>query len=537
MHLARLKLRGSVRRHFRRMRQPKGLLLTLFGVALFGLWLMPVLAPFDRGGWRAGKALVPEVWAGACLSGLLLVAYFSGLGHPGVFVPPAEVERILCAPVTRGALLRHRLYMAFGRALPGLAVFGLLFAVEFQSPPAALLGLLLVSAAVALAQQSGSVVAVYARERPWLRASGWTAAGLAMGAVVVLVRDVSEGGRSSEWMERLREHAVFAALSAPGAPFVEIAFAPHLSAAAAPALLVWLGLLGLVVALCKAPVDLREATLQTATKVDERLTRLRRGVWAGTRRRRDEGQPMWRAPWWAGRGPAGAVVWSKSTGLLRRSPWTFVVAALMLALVVAFSLVVGSGTRDSALASALLIAIPGALYLCGTLRIDLREEVDRLELWKALPVSRRRLFAALVAPQWLAVTVLLVGAILARTSFAGSEHQSALLFAGLLPLGLFVWIALDNALFLVWPVRPMPGPGGSMQHVARATLFFLLRGGAALLAAALAGLAYFGALKLSGVHGAGFVAAAFVLTVASFVALELGGRALRAYDPAQDAPE
>lgn len=535
--LARLKLRGSVRRQWRRMRTPKGMLLTLFGAALFGIWLLSVTFTFGGGGPRGGAAMLPEALAGACVSGLLLVAYLSGLGHPGVFVPPAEVERLLSAPVTRGALLRHRFYVAFARALPGLAVFGLLFSAKLQSPPAAIVGLLLGSAAVALAQQSGSVAAVYAAKRPWLRALGWITAGVALGAVVALIRDLARESAPGAWMERLREHAVFAALSAPGAPFVDVVFAPQLSAAALPALYVGLGLVGTLVALCTVPVDLREATLRTATKVDERLSRLRRGVLIGSRRSSDGMRPMWRAPWWAGRGPAGAVVWSKSTGLVRRSPWTFVVAALMLALVVAFSVVLASGRRDSALFSALLIAIPGTLYLCGTLRIDLREEIDRMELWKALPVSRRRLFVALVAPQWLAVTVLLVGAILARTAFAASEHDEAMLFVGLLPLGLFVWIALDNALFLVWPVRAMPGPGGSMQHVARATLFLLLRGGAVVVAASLAAVTFWATRKVLANDGVAFAAAAVVLSAAAWFAVELGGRALNAFDPAEDVPE
>ncbi|MBI1380729.1 MAG: hypothetical protein GC161_06540 [Planctomycetaceae bacterium] len=534
--LVRLKLRGSLRRQWRRMRQPKGLLLSLFGAAMFGVWLLSVLFSFgDKGG--TGVTLFPEVLAGACVSGLLLVAYLSGLGHPGVYVPPAEVERLLSAPVTRGALLRHRVFVAFGRALPGLAVFGLLFAAKVKSPPAAIVGLVLGSAAVALAQQTGAIVAVFAGKRPWLRASGWVAAGVAIGAVVALVRDLAREGDANGFLERLGDHAVFAALSAPGAPLAEIVFAPHLAAAARPALLVVLLLVGTLVALCTVRVDLREATLRTATKVDERLSRMRRGVLIGSRRSSDGTRPMWRAPWWAGQGPAGAVVWSKSTGLVRRSPWTFAIAALMLAMVVGFTVMLSSGRRDSALASALLITIPGTLYLCGTLRIDLREEIDRMELWKALPVSRRRLFVALVTPQWLAVTVLLVGAILARAAFASREHEEALMFVGLLPLGLFVWIALDNALFLIWPVRAMPGPGGSMQHVARATLFLLLRSGSVMVAAALAALAFWAVRKVVGHDAVAFGAAALVLSCASWFAVELGGRALHRFDPAEDVPE
>ncbi len=543
--LARMKLRGAVRRQLQRLRQPKRLLFALFGLLLFAVWLVVVLLNFtDAGASAVGRGFRAPPPARAVqlgLSALLFMSLVGGFGHPGVYMPAGEAERLLSSPISRGALVRHRLYMALGRTLPGVAIFGLLFARRLEHVGVALVALVLAGIAVVTLQQLGALLAVRARRDVRIRALGYVGltvlvAGTAYcGSNIAL--NVERGGR----MEAFIAHPWFRALAAPGEPFARVAMAPSWESAALFAVVLVAILAALVAAVTTMPIDFREAALRTSLRIEERRQRMRYGLIGGTKKRAGSKGRLLRAPFWLGRGPAGAVVWLKSCGLLRRSPTALVFAGVMLALAFGLSLVGRSGGPDSAASGAFIIAIAGGLYLCGTLRLDLREEVDRMEAWKALPIAPRRLFTALITTQWAVVSGLVIAALLARVAIADVQRADALLIALFTPFGLAVWIALDNAFFLYWPVRVMPGPGGSLQHVGRSTLLVLLRGGACLVVAGIAAgafyLAQWGTAPMLGSSVArlfGTAAALAILCVAIGMSIFLGGRALAAYDPARE---
>jgi hypothetical protein len=98
-----------------------------------------------------------------------------------------------------------------------------------------------------------------------------------------------------------------------------------------------------------------------------------------------------------------------------------------------------------------------------------------MEQIKAWPVPPRRVFAAMILPEVCLVSVLLMGAVFIRALM--SEHLAPVVVAIilLLPLLVFAWVALDNAVFLFAPVRFVPGQDGALQNAGRGLVMMLLR--------------------------------------------------------------
>ena len=89
--LLRLKLRGTVRKHLRRMRTVSGLLLTLIGAGLFLLWIGSLILHwiFEPGPPADPAELRPLVSLGGLA--LLFLTLSSSLSHRGLFVPREEI--------------------------------------------------------------------------------------------------------------------------------------------------------------------------------------------------------------------------------------------------------------------------------------------------------------------------------------------------------------------------------------------------------------------------------------------------------------
>ena len=161
---------------------------------------------------------------------------------------------------------------------------------------------------------------------------------------------------------------------------------------------------------------------------------------------------------------------------------------------------------------------------------------------KAWPLRPWRLFLATILPEVLLVCALVILGILARSAIIGSLSTSTIGVILAVPVVATLWIAVDNAVFLVAPVRFVPGQGNTMHHTGRAMVMVFVR---ILLVAGLGTLCTLAALgvgmaadhsDVEPLFRALLMAAAVVLILMGSVAgmIGLGGWALARYDVARE---
>ena len=500
-----MKLIGRVRRIGRRARTPLGALTTLAGVALIALWIASLLmrsSMLDRAG---PPPSIDATRAGLCV--YLVFVAFSSLSFRGVYLPRPELERLLAGPIARSSIVRYRMLGSITMSLPFLALLGLVLAPRFESPAAAIAAIVLTLPATTVFGQGLSLVAARTSgplHRLLERVPGGVlrlvgALGL-MGLLMTLAFGpglVSEKGRQQRAVieqvlggndgsalreydpppgvgERLAaaaEHPVLRVVTAPVEPWARALTAPTF-----PAALPWLGAIAALLALlfeavARLPVDFREASLRTSLDLERRVARVRRGqggVAAFQGERAAAARPV---PWLMGRGPAGAIVWLRMARLLRQARGSLVVAGV----VAVGGIALGTRFFDDSVEETAALAVLAVVYLASGLRIDLRADLDRMEVLKAWPVSPVKLFAASLVPGTLVTSVVVAIITLARCAILGAWDPGHLAVLAAVPPLAFAWIAVDNAIFLLFPVRYVPGQGSAIQHAGRTFLLVILR--------------------------------------------------------------
>ena len=148
----------------------------------------------------------------------------------------------------------------------------------------------------------------------------------------------------------------------------------------------------------------------------------------------------------------------------------------------------------------------------------------------------------MLLPEMTLVVCLLWLAIALQVIIQRAPHVSHIGLVLFLPPFVLLWLAIDNALFLKWPVRMVPGHDGALQNMGRASVMFLVRAvalGLVLGLCAGGGAFLYWRMLDSGVPKTTSGIAAFSLAWIAlwpllWVALWLGGRALSSFDPARD---
>ncbi len=522
--LWRMKLVGRARRIARRARTPLGALTTLAGVALFGLWIASLVM---RSSMLERTGSPPTIGATrAGLSVYLVFVAFSSLSFRGVYVPRPELERLLAGPISRASIVRYRMLGSITMSLPFLALLGLVLAPRFESPAAAIAAIVFTLPATTVFGQGLSLVAARTSgplHRLLERVPGSVlrlvgALGL-MGLLVTLafgpglageeelqrratieqVLGGDEGSALREYEplpgigERLAtaaEHPVLRVVTAPLEPWARALTAPSL-----PAALPWLGAIAVLLvllfeAVARLPVDFREASLRTSLDLERRVARVRRGQ-GGVAAFQGGGAAAARpVPWLMGRGPAGAIVWLRTARLLRQARGSLVVAGI----VAVAGIVLGTRVFGDSVEETAALAVLAVVYLASGLRVDLRADLDRMEVLKAWPVSPVKLFAASLVPGTVVTSVVVAVITLARSSILGAWDPGHLAVLAAVPPLAFAWIAVDNAVFLLFPVRYVPGQGSAIQHAGRTFLLVILRA------------VLFGSLLITALGGGWFIA-------------------------------
>lgn len=560
--LASLKLRGSVRKQLRRLRRPSGVLFMLVGGLLTLGWLSSLLFGRDVVGSGTADPSHLESWTKLGMLIFVLISGLSAFSVRGVYLPKNEIERLFAAPVSRADLIRYRMWVDASRSLFGALVLGLLTCRRMPEPLFGFFGAVIAVLTLGVLRQTVSLLFAGAQTRfgGWMRRRRlgplrFLLGLLVWGVMMTLIfgerftRRLFAGLEGVTDPTDLLELPIVRALLAPLTPWAKVMAATDLSTFLSwggVCVVLWLALFELT---ARLGIDHREASLETSNDVAARLGRLGKGgpLSSATVSRRAAGR---RVPWLFGRGPLGAVAWNKSAAILRKARGTMLIGVLIVTLVtVGVSYVFDQASDEEAgevltlLASSGLIALLGVMYLSGTLRFDFRSDIDRMEQIKAWPVGPTRLFVAHLLPEIALISTLITSALLVRTLVLGLFHPALLGIIAAIPFVLFAWVAVDNAVFLLAPVRYVPGQEGAMHHAGRAIVLLVLRGllvgvTLGLVAAPAAALYALGpdALGLEEealvglAIGAGFVILLLVTAALAWV----GGRLLRRFDVARD---
>ncbi len=545
--LARRKIGGAISKQLRRLNSASGALFAFAGVALFGLWLTTVVMTLLLG--KSPQPSPEDLLPAARLAmALLFVLSVSGhLVHRGLYLPGEEIDRLLSAPIRRSDLIRYRLHAGLGRALFGALFFAAIAAVRVPVP---LFGALAAFTAVAFVTIAGQGIALVLGDLEHRLSTRWLRIGSRMVFIVATIGIALAAGLATQGLNlpgvsEVLQNPWVTVIGAPFHPWAALA-----SASPGLAALGWIAVcFGIALASFEAVahlrLDFRELALDSSASTAKKLRRVQRMGFGASAAGVREGRGSRRVPWLFGRGPLGAVAWRKTASMLRRASSTLGFAAFVALIMVLLGTAVMRNNSEMSAAFCVATAFIGVLYLCSGLRYDFREDLDRLDAIKSWPLSSTRLFAAMLLPEALFVSVLVALAVGVQAVFSGQYHLSQLGVIGALAPLAMLWLAIDNALFLKWPVRFVPGQDGALQNLGRATILFSLRGMLLLCllggsAAAGGGLGWllfeFTGASLTVAALCGYALGLGLLVLGCLAMLRIGGWALSRFDPASDRP-
>jgi hypothetical protein len=184
-------------------------------------------------------------------------------------------------------------------------------------------------------------------------------------------------------------------------------------------------------------------------------------------------------------GGAGAIAWRQLTAALRTTRALLITLLFICVAVGPVFFYLGVHEREAR--PIIGIMFWATFVMSNMLRYDFRGDLDLVDTLKALPVrSWLIVIAELVAPVAMLVSfqVTLLGSIAVMTGADRSLLLVTLLFA--LPLDAML-IAVENLIFLIFPVRAVAVSPGDLQGFGRQMLVFLLKSLTLLAAVGIAG--------------------------------------------------
>lgn len=557
--LLRLKARGWMRALQRRLSSVSGILFAVIGALVLSVWFGSIYLRRELVG-SLGLELdadLVEPMTRLVLLGMVVLSLTGALAHRGLYLPPGELERLFSAPLTRAALIRYRMRVHFARSLPFGLISAIIFAPRLPVPGFATVGLVVSLLTLTILGQGLAIALGGAETRlgsllqklpvaPLRIVVGIAFWFLFMGMFFADELTASlpmlSGGSLDERLGELLSTRGFELLSLPLSPWSRM-----ITAASWPGFLAWLGaclVLGqlLLVGVSSLPVDFRTLSISTSADVARRLSRMRSGrnmISGGKVSRLTLG---WYVPWIFGRGPLGAIAWRQSCSIVRKSKGTLLFFAFVMGILTLCSMAMdfngaeNVGFGPSSWEGALLLAMLGTIYLGMGLRFDFRSELDLMEAMKAWPLPGWRVFLGVVLPEVALVSTLVVVALLLRAAFLGAFSPGLLAVLLCVPLLSYLWTALDNAVYLLAPVRFTPEQGSSMHFAGRAVVLVVVRMVALTAVSFLLAGSFIGVLQLGQPLGHGWAVTLAViasLAVTTLLAVSLaafGGWAFMRFD-------
>jgi len=499
LRLARLHWRAGVRKQFRRLRTPSGCIFGVFGMLLIAGWLGFLMFGPSSGGADLGQ--IDVTGEGVDLRFFLAQTFLAAFGFlslmgacnaKGLYLPKAEAQALLSAPISTSDLVRYRLFVDGGKAALSAVIFVALFWGRLPSPGFGVFGILLALLSITVGGRMVSLA--LGNTNLWMgrmfsgRALGRVAFMVGMVVWFVLVGSMVSsnlvgdflGGEESliEQAQVISKNPIVVVLLLPMRPFAELVLAET-----AVQFLTWLAvdvaILVLLFELCAYSAgEIREATLTTSEEFAKRIGAMRKGhsgLSVMGRLGRKKGKRVRPVPRVFGNGKVGTIAWAQFVGITRFSLATFLMGFVVVGIVVMASLKIDNAAEEEVMFSSLFIAGMGTIYLAMSMRFDFRSSLSRMESIKSWPLPPGRLFFGTVFPQVMLMTLLLVVGIIARIGLSGVFHPVVVECMALIPVVVYAWVALDNAIFLFFPVKFIPGQDGGVHHIGRSLLLLFLR--------------------------------------------------------------
>ncbi|HEX4125025.1 MAG TPA: putative ABC exporter domain-containing protein [Tepidisphaeraceae bacterium] len=532
--LLRLHFRGKLRHSLRGLRTPKGRFFLILGTLALFAWLGPRLyraAHAPRTDPELIRTIAPFAILGFCLSNL-----FASVGENAVAFTGGEIDFLFPGPFSRRSLLGYKiLKTALGTTITAL-IFSLLLLRYSASWIACFVGVWLTVQFMQLFAISVIMVGQTIGERAFsgMRRMALIAGGLLASIAILLTLATHLHTAPLELMRQVHASAVGRVVLAPFDVFARAATARPTEALkwAALAVLIDLGMLAIV-------IGLDANYLETASSVSQKCYE---------RRQRAHKNGVARASFGVGRRfrvmqlprltGAGPIAWRQLIGAVRSTR-----ALFLLLLIIGFGagavLLKRSGGSGGLISLERILG--GVLWMnlvfISMLKFDFRDELDRLDLLRSLPIGPMAVAAAELFTPVLVLTVMQATLMIAAAvSIHGAWRFILPAAAFAIPFNL-LQTGIENLLFLRFPLRSAGVIAGDMQLVGRQMIVFIFKFMLLVLAACLCAAAgTVGYILCHNSWPAFGVVAWIALSLVAAATIPLLARAFARFDPSLDSP-
>jgi hypothetical protein len=529
-----LQMRGWGRYLKRSVGTVRGAFLVLVGLAVFLPWLLVVVT-------NAGGGLDRET---LLLYGPLLLLVYCTVNvvfspqDRAIYFTPAEVQFLFAGPFGRREVLAYKVLLSLLVSVPATLVMGAVVRLQHGWPPAVLAGLFLISAFMQLFSMVLGLLGNFLGAHLFSRGRRLAGALLLALLLAALAQAVRSSGTSDlrALLDRILDTPIWRTASWPLRCLFEAMtaerFWPDLLAPFAVGLAVDFGLVAVVFSLDRY---YQEASAAASARLYARQQRMRgRSAGAETTSAPASAPPLSprTLPWWGGIGP---ILWRQMTtalrGVMRLILVLFVIGVLLSISLFGFLM----EHEEMLLPTVVILGAWSSIFLTALVPFDFRGDIDRIGLLKTLPIVTWRLVIGQLLTPVILLSLMQWLALAAALAVVGNEVEVLALTCFVPPFN-FVLVAIENLLFLLFPVRLMAATPGDFQSLGRNVLLSLgkvIGLGLVGLAAALVGLVVW---FVTGETWLG-VAAAWPVVLAAGVALTpLVGLAFTWFDVGRDTP-
>lgn len=473
--LTKLRFHAAWRKLYRSAKTWQGALFILFVLGFLGSSLVAGLANAN-GNSRFSTTLVND-YGPLLLAAYMLSTLLTSVGEKAIYFTPHEIDMLFPAPFTRKQLLAYKI----SNNLISTAFLAVLLSVtnrmQYRLWIAGLVGAFLTLGFLQLSATFISLVGetisaqAYTRGRRVL--AGVLLAGLAFASSHALTQ--WDGAHASELPAILQQSAVGRVVLSPFQVFCKAITAEQLY----PDFARWGGIglsinVLLLILIFRLDANFNDAAVRVSQKTYERMQRFRSGGVASRKpNRRSTRVPM--PPTWSGIGP---ISWRQLVRAFRVSRGMLIIVLIMAC---AFSIPLFIVATKNAKASETLpwmilgAMAYGTLLLTNLVPVGFRADIDRIEVFKSLPIRPwavcfGQIFGATCLVSLMHWTVLAVVTIILPHAI-GIWLLAAVAF----PLYNLLLLSIANSLFLLFPVRVTPGASADIQTAAKAMLTFFLQ--------------------------------------------------------------
>jgi len=530
--LLRLHFRGRLRHSLRGARTPRGLTFLILGTLVLCAWLIPSLYRafrVPRADPELVRTIAPFAILGFCLSNL-----FASFGENAIAFTAAEVDFLFPGPFTRRSLLGYKLIKTgLGTTFTAL-IFSIIFLRYGSSWIACYLGIWLTVQFMQLFAISVIMVGQTIGEQAY---SGTRRALLAAVAVLAIlaVAPTLAAHLHSKPLEMMRQvHATIAGriLLSPFDVFA------HTITAYPSELPKWATLaFGINLLMLAIVIGLDANYLETAATISQRRYERRQRARAGGIARLGAGSgPRFKViplPWLGGIGP---IAWRQLIGAARSSRALFILL-LIIGIAAGTFIFQQQGGSEASLAKLLGTVAWMNIVLISMLKFDFRDELDRLDLLRSLPIRPISVAVAeLFTPVFVLTAMQATLLIVVTFSFKGAWQFVLPAAAFAVPFNV-LHVGIENLLFLMFPLRSAGLIAGDMQLFGRQMVIFLCKFLLLLVALSLAAAVGTLGYILGNRSWPAFGAVAWVaLSLVALGTIPLVARAYARFDPSVDTP-